>query len=298
MGPPCPAANVNAGWAPMQPTWVGKRGWRLAVLRGVLPRTSYACYDSNYFLLSRRRSGRLPLQGTGRPASAVSRGAPLPTANRKPGMAVVSHCSPAAPRRALFNVAAPFRPAALAMGRPCPAVNSGWAQCNPHGCQNAAGASPGCRACYRALRPRPVIPIIFAVAASFRPAALARGWSPSAVSRGASCPTANQKPGRAVVSHCGPTAPRRALFNVAAPFRPAALAMGRPCRAVNSGWAPMQPTWVAQRGWRLAVLRGGPPLTSPAHHDSHHFLLPRRHSGRLPSPCCGALPWLVENHHM
>ena len=131
MGPPCPAANVNAGWAPMQPTWVGKRGWRLAVLRGVLPRTSHACYDSNYFLLSRRRSGRLPLQGTGRPASAVSRGAPLPTANRKPGMAVVSHCSPAAPRRALFNVAAPFRPAALAMGRPCPAVNAGRAPMQP-----------------------------------------------------------------------------------------------------------------------------------------------------------------------
>jgi hypothetical protein len=32
---------------------------------------------------------------------------------------------------------------------------------------------------------------------------------------------------------------------------------------------------VAKRGWRLAVLRGVLPRTSPAHHDFHHFLLSR-----------------------
>jgi hypothetical protein len=51
----------------MQLTWFAKRSWRFAVLRGVLPRTSPAHYDLHYFLLSRLRSGRLPLQGVGRP---------------------------------------------------------------------------------------------------------------------------------------------------------------------------------------------------------------------------------------
>jgi hypothetical protein len=180
----------------MQPTWVAKRGWRFAVMRGVLPRTSPAHYDFHHFLLSRPRSGLLALQGPaalgGEPGSAA------PTANRKPEMAVVSHCSPAAPRRALFNVTAPFRSAALAMGRPCPAVNTGRAPMQPtwqakRGWRLAVlwGVQPPTSLAHYDSHQ------FFAVAASFRPAGLARGGPPSAVSLEAPRPTANRKPGMA-----------------------------------------------------------------------------------------------------
>jgi hypothetical protein len=164
--------------------------------------------------------------------------------------------------RALFNVAAPFRPAALAMGRPCPTVNTGRAPMQP-----TWVAKRGWRlAVLRGVQP-PTSPTHHDshhfccrgfVPASWPckgPAALGGG-------PGSAAPTANRKPGMAEVSHC-PAAPRRALFNAAAPFRPAALTMGRPCPAMNTGRASMQPTWVAKRGWRLAVLRGVLPRTSP-----------------------------------
>jgi len=116
--------------------------------------------------------------------------------------------------------------------------------------------------CCRALRPRAMIPIFFccrgivpAGCPCKGPATLS-GEPGSAAPHGKPEAGSSAAQGRAVVPHCSPAVPRPTLFNVTASFRPAALAMERPCPAVKTGRAPIQPTWVAKRGWRLAVLRG------------------------------------------
>jgi hypothetical protein len=218
----------------MQPKWMAKRGWRLAVLRGVQPPSSPAHHHSPHFCCRGFVSASWPCKGPaalgGEPGSAA------PTANRKPGMAEVSHCSSAAPRRALFNAAAPFRPAALVMGRLCPAGNTGRASMQP-----TWVAKRG----WRLAVMRGVLPRISPAHYDSHHFLLSRPRSgrlalqgPAALGSepGSAAPTANRKPGMAVVPHCSPVAPRRALYN-AAPFRPAALAMRRSCPAVKTGRA-------------------------------------------------------------